>query len=76
MDKEKKDTKKQREGKDMPVTANSVQADTFAEFLTRNKLLIRHLAEANTKRNQEGKTVISKNDPWREEHEWNKANKE
>jgi len=76
MDKEKKDTKDQTEGKDMPVTADRIQADSFADFLTRNKLLIRQLAEANTKKNQEGKTTISKNDPWREEHEWNKLNKE
>jgi aspartyl aminopeptidase len=45
---------------------------TYIEFIEKNKEKIRKIAEANTKKNQDGLTVISKDDPWRKETEWDK----
>lgn len=42
----------------------------FSEFVKRNKDLLYSAAEKNTKRNSEGRAVISKDDPWFEEDEW------
>lgn len=42
----------------------------FNDFIKMNKDKIKKLAEANTIRNKEGVPVITKDDPWREETEW------
>jgi hypothetical protein len=41
--------------------------DSFNDFLEKNKDKIRKIAESNTKRNQNGVPVITKDDPWRKE---------
>lgn len=42
----------------------------FENFMRANKDKIDALAEANTKRNSAGQTVISRDDPWFNEDEW------
>lgn len=60
-DKENQEEKTKEEEKDMV---------NFTEFLQNNKEKINKIVEANTKRNAEGFPVISKDDPWRKETEW------
>lgn len=45
----------------------------FAEFVEKNRAKIYALAEKNTLRNQNGSTVISRDDPWFYEDEWDMA---
>lgn len=40
------------------------------DFINQNKEKIRKLSEQNTKKNSKGEVVITKNDPWRNEVEW------
>jgi hypothetical protein len=42
----------------------------FTDFVRDNKEKIYKIAEANTVRNKEGAPVITKDDPWRNESEW------
>ena len=49
---------------------------TYTEVIKKNKEKIQKIAEANTIRNQDGLPVISKNDPWRKETEWDDLYKE
>ncbi|SFM38372.1 hypothetical protein [Pelosinus propionicus] len=42
----------------------------FTDFIEKNKDKIRKVAEANTVRNKKGIPVITKDDPWRNEKEW------
>jgi len=42
----------------------------FEEFFQKNKDKINKLAEMNTKRNDAGDAVISRDDPWFYEDEW------
>ena len=42
----------------------------FAEFMAANREKIYAVAEANTPRNAQGHTVISRSDPWFYEDEW------
>jgi hypothetical protein len=42
----------------------------FKEFLKANKEKIRNITESNTVRNKDGVPVITKDDPWRNETEW------
>lgn len=53
----------------MPLPQKNVEKD-FKEFLSKNKDLINRIAKSNTIKNDDGLTVISKDDPCREEHEW------
>jgi hypothetical protein len=50
--------------------------DNFSEFLEKNKAKIRKVADSITKKNENGIPVISKDDPWRKEHEWDDLYKE
>ena len=49
---------------------------TFDEFLKANREKIYARAEANTKRNAAGHTVISRDDSWFYEDEWDEYYKE
>jgi len=49
---------------------------TYTEIIKKNKEKIQKIAEENTKRNQDGLPVISKDDPWRKETEWDELYKE
>lgn len=42
------------------------------KFIEENKEKIYKIAEDNTKRNKDGLTVLTKDDPWRDEDEWDK----
>lgn len=44
----------------------------FSDYLEDNRELAYSLAEANTIRNTEGRVVISKDDEWRDEKEWDR----
>lgn len=50
----------------------AVAVKNFAEFVRANKEKIYSQAEKNTKRNAQGHTVISRDDSWFYEDEWNK----
>ena len=60
-----------KEGEDMAITDKDV--NSFSDFLLKNKNKINRIAENNTVRNDKGETVITKNDPSREEHEWTES---
>ena len=47
---------------------------SFKEFIKQNKEKIRKLAEINTIRNSKGEVVIAKDDPSRNEVEWDDDN--
>ena len=59
----------------MPLPQKNVEKD-FAEFLTKNKDLINRVARSNTTKNDADVTVITRDDPWRDEHEWDDMYKE
>ena len=42
----------------------------LSAFISQNRNLCYAMAEENTQRNSEGRVVISKNDEWRNEKEW------
>jgi hypothetical protein len=46
------------------------EMDNFKEFLEKNKEKIYKITESNTKRNENGIPIITKDDPWRQEKEW------
>lgn len=50
--------------------------NNFNDFLIKNKDKIRRITESNTKRNQNGIPIITKDDPWRKETEWDIMYKE
>lgn len=45
----------------------------FADFMKANKEKIYALAEANTPKNDNNTPVITKDDPWRNEKEWDEV---
>ena len=59
----------------MPLPQKRVEKD-FAEFMDKNKDLINKIAQSNTTQNDAGVTVVPKNDPWRDEQEWDELYKE
>lgn len=44
--------------------------DTLSIFIQQNKSKIREVSEKNIIRNKKGMIVLSKNDEWRNENEW------
>ena len=48
----------------------------FEEFVKANRNIIYDLAEKNTERNADGEPVISRDDPWFYEDEWDDYYKE
>ena len=44
--------------------------DNFKTFIEKNKEKIRKISENNTKRNENGLPVITRDDPWRKDTEW------
>lgn len=44
--------------------------DTLSIFIQQNKSKIRKVAEHNMTRNKDGVVILSKNDEWRNETEW------
>ena len=53
----------------------SIDNASFTKFVKQNKEKAYRLAEQNTVRNSKGEIVISKNDPWYEEDEWDEIYK-
>jgi hypothetical protein len=47
---------------------------SFKDFLKQNKEKIRKITEENTVRNSKGEVVITKDDSWRNETEWDDNN--
>lgn len=62
-------------GDNMSLPQKSVEKD-FAEFLSKNRDSINRIARSNTVKNDDGLTVITKDDPSREEREWDELYKE
>lgn len=42
----------------------------FSDFIKKKDDVIRKMVEENTVKNKDGKTVVTKDDPWRKETEW------
>ena len=62
-----------KEGDNMQTALNQ---SSFADFIRTNKDVIKKVVSSNTVKNKDGLTVIAKNDPWRNEKEWDQFNKE
>jgi hypothetical protein len=72
MDKKEKG-KGNKEGDNMQTALNQ---SSFADFIRTNNDVIKKVVSSNTVKNKDGLTVIAKNDPWRNEKEWDQFNKE
>ena len=48
----------------------------FDEFVSKNKAALFSVAEKNTKRDSQGRAVITSDDPWFKEDEWDEKYKE
>ncbi|MBR1728182.1 MAG: hypothetical protein IJ728_01460 [Selenomonadaceae bacterium] len=48
----------------------------FDKFVSKNKATLFSLAEKNTKYDNHGRAVITSNDPWLKEDEWDKEYEE
>lgn len=75
MDKEEKD-KKNEEGNKMSLSFNKNHKTSFSDFVSQHREQIHKFSDTNWKKNSDGKYVISKDDPWRREHEWDELKKE
>ncbi|HBW35633.1 hypothetical protein [Desulfosporosinus sp. BICA1-9] len=64
------DKKNNHEEMDKMPTPQKKEDITFADFVNKNKDIIYKIAKANTVVNEAGLTVIPKDDPWRDEKEW------
>ncbi len=47
----------------------------FSSFMAQNREKAYAIANANTPKNKNGKAVITKDDPWRNEHEWDELSR-
>jgi len=75
MGKEEKD-KINKEADKMSLNLNKTQKTSFSDFVSQHRKQIQKLSDTNWKKNSDGKYVITKDDPWRQEHEWDELNKE
>ena len=53
-----------------------ISVKDFNEFVRKNKVALFSFAEKNTEYNAEGRAVISRDDPWFDEDEWDAHYKE
>jgi hypothetical protein len=74
MNKEGKDRGNKGE-KDMQAIVKKT-VPSFADFVNSNKNGIRKAVGSNSTQNSDGLTVISKDDPWRDESEWDQLEKD
>lgn len=58
------------------MDALTMDNKSFTEFVKKNKEKVYRLAEQNTVRNSKGQVVITKDDPWHDENEWDEYCKE
>jgi len=75
MDKEESN-KMKKEGDEMSLPLNKTQKSLFSDFVSQHGEQIQQLSDANWKKNSDGKYIITKDDSWRQEHEWDELNKE
>lgn len=75
MDKEDMDKKDKEEGK-VSLPLNKKPNTSFSDFVSQHREQIHTIADKNCKKNSNGDYVIEKDDPWREEHEWDELYKE
>ncbi|MFZ3103046.1 MAG: hypothetical protein WA131_09250 [Desulfitobacteriaceae bacterium] len=75
MDKEEKD-KVNKEENEMSLPLNKTQKPSFSDFVNQHRDKIQELSDANWPKNSDGEYVITKDDPWRQEHEWDELYKE
>lgn len=64
------DKKNDHEEMDKMPIPQKKEETPFADFISKNKEIIYKIAQSNTVVNESGLTVIPKDDPWREEKEW------
>ncbi len=53
-----------------------ISVKDFDKFVSKNKALLFSFAEKNTKYDTQGRAVITADDSWRDENEWDEAYKE
>ena len=58
------------------MSSVTMSNNSFTEFVKNNKEKAYRLAEQNTVRNSKGQVIITKEDPWYKEDEWDKHYKE
>lgn len=75
MDKEEKD-KTDKEVVKMSLPLNKKQNTSFSDFISQHREQIQTIADKNWKKNSDGDYVIEKDDPWRQEYEWDELYKE
>ncbi len=75
MGKEEKD-KINEEADKMSLNLNKTHKTSFSDFVSQHRKQIQKLSDTNWKKNSDGKYVITKEDPWRQEHEWDELNNE
>ncbi|NLI92501.1 MAG: hypothetical protein GX434_09945 [Peptococcaceae bacterium] len=70
------DKKYNREEMDNMPIPQKKEDTTFTDFISKNKDVIDKIAKSNTKINKSGLTVISKDDTWLDETEWDEMYKD
>ena len=58
------------------MSTSTIDNVSFTKFIKQNKEKAYRLAEQNTTRNSKGQVIISKDDPWVNENEWDEYAKE
>ncbi|MHB1406779.1 MAG: hypothetical protein ACYCV0_14470 [Desulfitobacteriaceae bacterium] len=53
----------------MPVPQKTNDTN-FSDFITKKRDVINRIVKSNTQKNDAGLTIVPKDDPWREEEEW------
>jgi len=59
-----------KEPKKYKMIKGDIKMNNFSDFIKANKEKIYRMAEANTVKNEKNIPVITKDDPWRDETEW------
>lgn len=49
---------------------NDIIRKNFLEFMSRNRDKVYEIADQQTAKNKDGVPIITKDDPWKEEGEW------
>lgn len=69
-DNKKKCNDSTQEGTVEDMLANAVESNSLSDFIKMNKAKLYEAARNNTKYNADGKAIISKDDDWKLETEW------
>lgn len=62
--------KKRKEKGNIKMPATIKEEVKFQEFIAKNREFVYAIANENVTRGKDGRVVLAKDDPWRNEHEW------